>query len=170
MSLTMNRRLAGECYLARGIGAWRLLHKRASSGEGEMLPPTTPLKPTPFYEGDISLGVTHLTEAQPYSKIYIPMMDEGDLAYRSSDDAMNPDVMTGSIVFLKRTGIESISSGGLYLIVCADFVVLRRVRIVALADRRLLKLEAANPTYDSITIGEDDVQEIYRVSAALRTY
>ena len=146
-----------------GIG-WLL------TGDGEMLLPTADMKPTPFYAGDIAGGIERLTKAQPYSKIFLPMMEPCDLAYRSSDDAMNPDVMTGSIVFLKRTGIESIIPGGLYVVVLANYVVLRRVRVEHTEQGRLLRLEAANPTYDSITIGEDDVQEIYRVSAALRTY
>ena len=140
------------------------------TGEGEMLPPTAPIKPTPFYEGDISNGVARLTEGQPYCNLPIPMMEESDLAYRSSDEAMSPEVMAGSIVFLKRTGVEAIIPGGLYVIVCANYVILRRVRVEAQAEGRLLRLEASNPTYDTITIGEDQVVELYRVVGNLKMY
>ena len=140
------------------------------TGDGEMLLPTTPVKPTPFYEGDISKGIARLTEGLPTCKLHIPMMEESDLAYRSTDEAMSPEVMAGSIVFLKRSGVEAIIPGGLYVIVCANYVILRRVRIDEQEQGRLLRLEAANPTYDTITIGENQVVDIYRVVGNLKMY
>ena len=97
-------------------------------------------------------------------------MEECDLAYRSTDEAMSPEVMAGTIVFLKQTGVEAIIPGGLYVIVCANYVILRRVRVVEQEQGRSLRLEAANPTYDTITIGENQVVEIYRVVGNLKMY
>ena len=140
------------------------------TGEGEMLLPAVRVKPTPFYEGDISKGIKHLMEAQPSCSLKIPFMEECDLAYRSTDEAMSPEVMAGTIVFLKQTGVEAIIPGGLYVIVCANYVILRRVRVVEQEQGRSLRLEAANPTYDTITIGENQVVEIYRVVGNLKMY
>ena len=140
------------------------------TGEGEMLPPAAQVKPTPFYEGDISNGIARLTESQPYCNIHLPMMEECDLAYRSTDEAMSPEVMAGTIVFLKRIGVEAIIPGGLYVIVCSNYVILRRVRVDEQTQGRVLRLEATNPTYDTITIGENQVVEIYRVVGNLKMY
>lgn len=140
------------------------------TGEGEMLPPTAQVKPTPFYEGDISKGIKRLMEAQPNCSLKIPFMEESDLAYRSTDEAMSPEIMAGTIVFLKQTGVEAIIPGGLYVIVCANYVILRRVRVDEQVQGRILRLEAVNPTYDTIAIGEDQVVEIYRVVGNLKMY
>ena len=124
----------------------------------------------PFYEGDIFGGIEKLKSAEPRCHIDIPLFEECDFAYRSSDEAMAEDVMVGTIVFLKETDTEAIISGGLYVIVCANYVILRRVRVDEQAQGRILRLEAVNPMYDTIAIGEDQVVEIYRVVGNLKMY
>ena len=73
-------------------------------------------------------------------------------------------------LFLKKIDPEAIISGGLYVIVTPNYVILRRVRVVEQELGRSLRLEAANPTYDTITIGENQVVEIYRVVGNLKMY
>ena len=140
------------------------------TGEGEMLPPAAQVKPTPFYEGDISKGIARLTESQPYCNIHLPMMEESDLAYRSTDEAMSPEVMAGTIVFLKRIGVEAIIPGGLYVIVCSNYVILRRVRLEASDEDVVLRLEPANKNYDVMMLKPEQVEAIYRVVGSFRMY
>jgi len=68
---------------------------------------------------------------------------------------------------LKKMGVNAIIPGGLYVIVCANYVILRRVR---LEPKGLLRLETVNPTYDNMTISADQVQEVYRVVGNLKLY
>jgi SOS-response transcriptional repressor LexA len=44
------------------------------------------------------------------------------------------------------------------------------VRVDEQSQGRVLRLEATNPTYDTITIGENQVVEIYRVVGNLKMY
>ncbi len=140
------------------------------TGEGEMLLAKSPQEKIPLYEGELSVGITRLKETTPRCFMDIPLMEECDLAFRSTDEAMSPEIMVGTIVFLKETGVEAIIPGALYVIVCANYVILRRVRVENQAEKRLLMLEAVNPTYDKITIGEEQVVEIYRVVGNMKLY
>ena len=140
------------------------------TGEGDMFGRVSQTRTVPFYEGDIFGGIEKLKSAEPRCHIDIPLFEECDFAYRSSDEAMAEDVMVGTIVFLKETDTEAIISGGLYVIVCANYVILRRVRVDQSHDARQLRLETSNPKYDNTTIDESQVMGIYRVVGNLKLY
>ena len=91
-----------------------------------------------------------------------------DMAIRSSDDAMADEIMVGSILFLKKIDPEAIISGGLYVIVTPNYVILRRVR--QQQGSSLLKLEPSRKEYDVIMLDVTQVEEIYRVAGNLRLY
>ena len=124
----------------------------------------------PFYEGDIFAGIDKLLGAEPRCQMDIPLIEECDFAYRTTDEAMNPEVMVGTMVFLKKTDIEAIISGGLYVIVCTNYVILRRVRVDDSAEGRVLRLEVSNPLYDNTTIAAEQVLGVYRVVGNLKMY
>ena len=78
--------------------------------------------------------------------------------------------MVGSILFLKKIGVDAIISGGLYVIVCANYVILRRVRLLEGAAERQLRLDAADPDFDAMTVGERQIEALYRVVASMRMH
>jgi SOS-response transcriptional repressor LexA len=82
---------------------------------------------------------------------------------------MKGEIMVGSILFLKKTDINSIIPGAIYVIVCDNYVVLRRVR-VSLDAPSVLRLETTNPDYDEMSIAQDSVKQIYRVVGNLKLY
>ncbi len=140
------------------------------TGEGEMLLNAPPCKNIPFYEGEISAGVKRLMSSEPLCSIAIPFIDDSDFAFRISDEAMSPEIMVGTIVFLKKTDLNAIIPGGLYVIVCANYVILRRIRVNEDETEPTYRLEATNPSYDTITIGAEQIVEIYRVMGNLKLY
>ena len=139
------------------------------TGEGEMLNRNEDLRSIPFYQEDISRGIERITNVEPYCHIGVPMLEECDFAIRSMDDAMKGEIMVGTILFLKKTDINSIIPGAIYVIVCANYVILRRVRFSA-STPDVLRLEATNPDYDEMSIATDSVKEIYRVVGNLKLY
>lgn len=139
------------------------------TGEGEMLSRNEDLRSIPFYQEDISRGIERITNVEPYCHIGVPMLEECDFAVRSMDDAMKGEIMVGTILFLKKTDINSIIPGAIYVVVCANYVILRRVRFSA-STPDVLRLEATNPDYDEMSIATDSVKEIYRVVGNLKLY
>ena len=140
------------------------------TGEGDMFGRVVLDRAIPFYEGDIFGGIDKLLANEPRCQMDIPLIEECDFAYRTTDEAMSPEVMVGTMVFLKKTDIEAIISGGLYVIVCANYVILRRVRVDDSVERRVLRLEVANPLYDNTAIAAEQVLGIYRVVGNLKMY
>ena len=140
------------------------------TGEGDMFGRVSQTKAIPFYEGDIFGGIERVLSVEPRCRMDVPLCEECDFAYRTTDEAMSPEVMVGTIVFLKKTGTEAIISGGLYGIVCANYVILRRVSVDDVGVGRVLRLETSNPKYDNTTIEEQQVLSIYRVVGNLKLY
>lgn len=136
------------------------------SGEGDMFGRREDVRSVPFYDGDLSSCLVQRREGEPDSVFVVPTVVDCDIAIRSCDDAMAGEVVVGSILFLKKIDPEAIISGGLYVIVCPNYVLLRRVRVV---DERL-RLEPANKDYDVIEVDARQVETIYRVKGNLRLY
>ena len=122
----------------------------------------------PFYDGDLSSCLIARRESEPDGVFELPAIAGCDMAIRSSDDAMAGEIMVGSILFLKKTDLEAIISGAIYVIVCANYVILRRVRLQQ--DSSLLRLEPSNKEYDVIMLDKKQVEEIYRVAGNMRLY
>ena len=141
------------------------------SGEGDMFGRRDRADVVPFYDGDLALCRSTVRELEPDGVFSLPSVVGCDLAVRSSDDAMTDEVMVGSILFLKQIGIEAIISGALYVIVCPNYVILRRVRLSYGDNGEMkLKLEPANKNYDVMMLCPDDVEAIYRVAGSFRMY
>ena len=141
------------------------------SGEGDMFGRRDRADAVPFYDGDLGACRQSAREREPDGVFSLPAMVGCDVAVRSSDDAMADEVMAGSILFLKQIGIEAIISGALYVIVCPNYVILRRVRLSYGDNGEMkLKLEPANKNYDVMMLCPDDVEAIYRVAGSFRMY
>lgn len=136
------------------------------SGEGDMFGRREDVRSVPFYDGDLSSCLASCREGEPDSVFVVPTVVDCDMAIRSCDDAMASEVVVGSILFLKKIDHEAIISGGLYVIVCPNYVLLRRVRVTD----ELLRLEPANRAYDVIEVCRQQVEAIYRVKGNLRLY
>ena len=138
------------------------------SGEGDMFGRREDVHSVPFYDGDLTSCLVARREQQADASFAIPSLIKCDMAIRSSDDAMADEIMVGSILFLKKIDPEAIISGGLYVIVTPNYVILRRVRLQQ--DSSLLRLEPSNKEYDVIMLDKKQVEEIYRVAGNMRLY
>lgn len=142
------------------------------TGEGDMFSKGSSGCCIPFFEGDVvGRGLLRHDDMKPAFKMNIPPIEDCDCAFRSYDMAMADEIMVGSTVFLKKTTVEAIIPGGIYVIVCPKYIILRRVRIAEGAQgKRSLILESANAGFDSMTLKPEDVETIYRVVANLKLY
>lgn len=107
---------------------------------------------------------------EPEGYLSVPQLGPCDVAVRLQDEAMSGEVMVGSILFLKKTGLDAIISGGLYVIVCANYVLLRRVRVEDDPRRQHLRLEPSNVDYDVMRVDSTQVEAVYRLVGTLKFY
>lgn len=142
------------------------------TGEGDMFSKGSTNGRIPFFDCDVvGRGLLRLDEIKPDYRMNIPTIEDCDYAFRSYDVAMSNEIAVGSILFLKKTAVEAIIPGGMYVVICPKYIILRKVRLITSADGSLtLVLEPANAGFDSITVKLDDVKEIYRVVANLKLY
>ncbi len=142
------------------------------TGEGDMFCKGSTNGRIPFFDCDVvGRGLLRLDEIKPDYRMNIPTIEDCDYAFRSYDVAMSNEIAVGSILFLKKTAVEAIIPGGMYVVICPKYIILRKVRLITSADGSLtLVLEPANAGFDSITVKLDDVKEIYRVVANLQLY
>ena len=142
------------------------------TGEGDMFSKGSTNGRIPFFDcGVVGRGLLRLDEIKPDYRMNIPTIEDCDYAFRSYDVAMSNEIAVGSILFLKKTAVEAIIPGGMYVVICPKYIILRKVRLITSADGSLtLVLEPANAGFDSITVKLDDVKEIYRVVANLQLY
>ncbi len=145
---------------------------RLLTGEGDMFSKGSTNGRIPFFDCDVvGRGLLRLDEIKPDYRMNIPTIEDCDYAFRSYDVAMSNEIAVGSILFLKKTAVEAIIPGGMYVVICPKYIILRKVRLITSADGSLtLVLEPANAGFDSITVKLDDVKEIYRVVANLQLY
>lgn len=142
------------------------------SGEGDMLNDSAPMLTIPYYDQDIaacrSMDSEHL---RPSTLLTMPMIEQCDCAFRSFDSAINDDIMAGSIVFLKKTDSKAIIPGRFYVIVTANYVILRKLRFAEseTGDNEYL-LEASVKERDCVRLRENEIESIYRVVANLKMY
>ena len=141
------------------------------SGEGDMFGRRCDSVSVPFYDGDLSSCLIARCESAPDGVFTLPAITGWDMAIRWSDEARSGEIMVGSVLFLKKTDIEAIISGAIYVIVCANYVILRRLRIVHDTERGMLfRLEPAHEAYDVMEITPDEVEALYRVNGNFRLY
>jgi hypothetical protein len=134
------------------------------AGEGQMLLDGLILKISrvPFFDSDVEECVLRLGELEPAGEIMLPMFDGCDFAAVYYGRAMSGDVESGSIVVLKKSELDGVLPGEIYLVVSERFVVLRRVRQAS--DDAMLCLEtSASQGCESFEIPRESVGSIYRL-------
>ncbi|MBP3317123.1 MAG: hypothetical protein J6L01_01365 [Alistipes sp.] len=139
------------------------------SGEGEMFAGGKGGK-IPFYDCDVcGQLLRQLSQAEARCRLNIPLLEECDLAARSYDVAMSGEIMAGSIVFLKHTVTDAIIPGGIYVVVCENYVLLRKVYpIKSEVGGAELTLESADGNHNVIKLSVNEVRDLYRVVGNLK--
>ena len=133
------------------------------SGEGSMLAANVGVN-IPYFECDLASAIAMNEKyMSPTQFLKIPFLEECDYACRSYDVAMMPEIMPGMIVFLKKTDITALIPGGIYAIVTANFILLRRVRVVNGGDSKTLVLEASGEGYGKVEIQELELLAAYKL-------
>lgn len=151
--------------------AWLLM------GEGSMLlSEDKGGQGVPFYDGDsVWQNLSELQSIEPSTYLSIPPLGACDCAVRCYDEAMSKEILPGTIVFLKQIDPKVIIPGSVCVLVCANFVLLRRVRFSKSAlgqesQCEILKLEPTNKSYDSIEISLDEIVKAYSVVGSLKLF
>ncbi len=138
------------------------------TGEGSMLNSETTGN-IPYFEYDVASAVAKNEACEcPTQMLKLPFWEGCDCACRSYDVAMTPDVMPGTIVFLKKTDLTAIIPGEIYVVATANFVLLRRVRVESDDQQRKIILEAATEGYDDVCVAEAEVESIFRLVGTLK--
>lgn len=134
------------------------------SGEGEMFVARGECGTIPFYE---SVEQMCHREFAPSAMLHVPLLTTCDYAFRSNDAAMAGEVAQGAVVFVVQTDIDRIIYGGLYVVECPNFILLRRVRA---AEQDKIVLEASDVSFDDVVLPKEEVKGMYRVVAVLKMY
>lgn len=88
------------------------------------------------------------------------LINGSGLAVVNRDESLFPRVPVGSLVFLKPT--DHIFSGKFYMIVTAEFTMIRKVRVIRYPDE--LRLETIDrQNYDDIVIDRQQIEHLYSV-------
>lgn len=142
------------------------------AGDGDMFAAQEGACKIPYFEGDSAwqslFGELQLGHS---TTLLLPMLGQCDCALRCQDEAMSKDVAPGSVVFLRQIDLNMVISGGLYVVVCSNFVLLRRVKVMqGDAGEMLFKLETANKNFDTIIVPSDNVMKVYKLVGSLKPY
>lgn len=143
------------------------------TGEGSMLASANATtRDIPFYEGDnVWQNLMNLKDLEPTSYVSLPAVGVCDCAVRCNDDAMSREILPGTIAFLRKVDVKSIIPGSICVVVCPDFVVLRRVRFVKSPEgEKLVRLEPANKSFDVMEIPVEIVSNTYCVVGSLKLF
>lgn len=142
------------------------------SGEGQMLCEQNLTLTIPYYDQDVTAcRMLHSELMQPTSILTLPMVEQCDCAFRSFDSAISDEIVAGSVVFLKEIVPSAIIPARWYVIVTANYVLLRKVRFAESGSQpREYILESSGREDDRVTIKEDEIKTIYRVVANLKMY
>ena len=115
----------------------------------------------PYYTCDIC-DISLVETMQPESHIFLPQAGDADLALTYRNDDMVPSIPNGTIIVLKQKPLESVIYGDEHVVVCDNFVMLRRIR--RMQDVRMLRLESVcREYYDDIIVSVSDVRAVYAV-------
>jgi len=95
----------------------------------------------------------------------IPILSGSDFAIVNNGDAMSPEIVNGSVVFVRRVDMDAVLYGNIYLIVSEKFNVIRFVREY---NDEVWRLVAKNvKDFDDILLKKSSVQNIYKVKGVL---
>jgi hypothetical protein len=140
------------------------------TGEGNMLvdEPVNSDKQTsiPFYGVDVEKYIADPSRYSVESYFSLPFVDDAEFAAVYLGRAMGDAIPAGAIVVMRRVAPGGMIPGGDYVVVCDDFIVLRRVRRkVGTQTLRLTPVDEEK--FDEVTIDANQVREMYLVRSVV---
>ncbi len=137
------------------------------AGEGDMFVDQIVRRGSiPFYDADIEKYVVAPERFKSGNYISLPGVDDAEFAALYGGRAMGEATPAGSIVLVRKVGVENLIPGGDYVVVGEDFTMLRRVRRQAGSDvLRLLPVDTDN--FDEVTVDAARIKELYLVRAVV---
>jgi len=121
----------------------------------------------PVYNIDVTAGTMPLSRMFTSEHIIgfmkLPGLNPEYPIVRVSGNSMSPRINPGSYISIRRMDIDApISWGSIYVVVLADFRLVKYVRR-KLDDPSKVILHSANPDYDDIEISRVDIEALYLV-------
>ena len=121
----------------------------------------------PVYNIDVTAGTMPLSRMFTSEHIVgfmkLPGLNPEYPIVRVSGNSMCPKINPGSYISIRRMELEApISWGSIYVVVLADFRLVKYVRR-KLDDPSKVILHSANPDYDDIEIDRKDIEALYLV-------
>lgn len=135
------------------------------TGNGSMLASSLFLKKIPLYAVSLEDLPADISTLKPTEELDIPVLSGSDFAIVNNGEAMSPEVVNGSVVFVRRVDIDAVLYGNIYLIVSEKFNVIRFVREYDLDTWRLVAKNVKD--FDDILLKKSAVQNIYKVKGVL---
>lgn len=120
----------------------------------------------PVYNIDVTAGTTPLarmfTDERIVGRVYLPGLNPDLPIVRVSGDSMQPRLSPGCYISIRPVRPDAtISWGQIYVVVLADFRVVKYVR--RHPDPAKVILHSENPRYDDIEVLRSDIEGLYLV-------
>ncbi len=137
------------------------------TGDGTMFAGERPgCTQIPFYDMDPEPAICDIGAVEAACSFIIPPLGDCDMAMRYTGRAMGAATPPGTIVMLKKIGVDAIIPGHEYVIVSQKIVTLRNIR--TMEDDTQLRLVAVDGDhYDDIVVKKCEIKEVYRVKGKL---
>ena len=134
------------------------------TGEGAMMSVASPV---PYYKANFS-EIVEFGEiySVPDDHLTLPFNENYTFAAHCNSPAMEPLIQQGSIVLFKKIFIDSIISGGVYLVCSAGISVIRRVKILSEGKKYLLVADKKSK-FDPIELDATLLMSIYQVCGTI---
>ncbi len=137
------------------------------TGEGNMFAnESTIASQIPFYNIDLESALGSNEFGEPTFMMFVPQIKECDLAMIYNGRAMGKTTPAGTILFLKKRGIDAIIPGDEYVVIGEKFTALRKLRKSKNPD--FLALVAGDrKSFDDIELRTDEINTLYHVVGKL---
>lgn len=136
------------------------------TGDGSMLQSaTTTLKKIPLYGISLEDLPKDISTLTPTDELEIPVLSGSDFAVINNSEAMSPEIVNGSMVFVRKIDLDSVIFGDIYLIISEKFNVIRFIREFDNESWRLVSKNTQD--FDDILVKKSAVQTIYKVKGVL---
>lgn len=137
------------------------------TGEGNMFAnESTIASQIPFYNSDVESLTNTETFGSPHFQMFVPQVGECDLAMTYNGRAMGKVTPAGTILFLKKSDLDAIIPGDEYVVICAKFTMLRKIR-KSRGSSSVTLVAGDRKSFDDISIPTDQIEALYHVIGKL---
>ncbi len=117
----------------------------------------------PFYEGELCDIICDIEGVAPRGFYNLPYSCDCDMVVRTMvRGMMNPGTAAADL-FLKHAAVDDIVQGNEYIVVLADDVVWRKIRIVRGSAEELRLVAYDREAYPDMFVRKEDIREVWRV-------